>query len=373
MSEIYKIGVIGVGFIGMVHVSTYTGMENCEIVSISDVNEENLKTCTDAYPVGNTYTDYNEMLKKEDLDIVSVCTPHYLHCKHTVDALESDAHVICEKPMAVNLGEADQMLKASKKAGKELTVISNRRYNSYYQTTRKLIESGEIGDLRYIKGGYLADMLLSDTLTEGGDWLWDYRRSGGGILMYIGPHVFCLSRYLAGSDVDWVFANVERNLGFDVEDWSSTYMHFKNGVNAILEHSNVGKYNEFHIDCIGTEGATNVTQFLHTGMDKGDYSVKSGEKLVHSSIKINWKQYPILDTEEEVVIGHPADVWKTHFEDFINSIETGERPIASAEDGRASLEVIMATYESQLQGRKVKLPLAKKTNPLVELMERDEF
>ena len=362
----YKAGVIGCGFIGKAHLDTFKGLANVDIQALADNNTGALKECSKMYAVDKTYTDYEEMLRKEGLDIVSVCTPHYLHCEQTIAALEEGAHVICEKPMAMGLGEADAMLNAAEKASRELTVISPRRYSSYYRKAKEMIENGAVGDFKHIEGGIFSSLLTADNLPEGGDWFRDYRRSGGGLLTYIGPHLFCISRFMAG-DVDWVFANVERNLGLEVEDWASSYIHFKSGVNAIIDHSTVTGYNSLHFNYRGSDGVIHVTQMLHA---RGGQEVAVAEKLVHQSVKTSWDAYPEIDTCEELKIENPKDVWIETVTDFINSIETGETPVASGEDGRASLEIIMASYESQLQGKKVKLPLKKKTNPLDELIEK---
>ena len=365
----HRVGIIGAGFIGMTHARAFTAIKDTELTAVADVSKEMLAAFTSDFKIPS-YIDYEEMLRNEDLDIVSVCTPHFLHHPMTIRSLESGAHVLCEKPMAMNLGEADEMLKASRKAGREMTVISPRRYDVQYQKARELLENGEIGKLKYIYGGCFATFWSGDV--PWGDWSKDYKMSGGGPMMLMAPHTYCLSRYFAG-DVEWVMGNVGRDMDLPVEDWGGASLRFKNGVNAALEHNNIGNHNSYFIHLWGTEGQIKVEQLM-------DKEAKSGQRMtLHTIDKSKMEQFPFLDKKVDVKVEGPNvsddidGVWLRMVGDFLESIETGEKPIASAEDGRAAVEMIMAVFESHRLGRRVSLPLKTEKNPLFKMMENDDF
>ena len=120
-----RVGIIGLGIIGKVHKSLLSAMgEN--IVALCDIDE----TVLSAYPEINCYTDYKEMLKQERLDVVHICTPHYLHTEMILAALDKDMHVLCEKPMCIKAEDIPLILAAEKRSKGRLGICQQNRYNN---------------------------------------------------------------------------------------------------------------------------------------------------------------------------------------------------------------------------------------------------
>lgn len=146
--EKIKVGIIGTGGISHAHMGGYKALaDRVEVVAACDIDEAKLKRYAERYNIPNTYTDYNDMMAKEDLDCVSVTTWNAAHKGATIAALRGGANVICEKPMAMNAEEAEEMLAASKETGKLLQIGFVRRFGGDADTIRKLTAAGTMGDI----------------------------------------------------------------------------------------------------------------------------------------------------------------------------------------------------------------------------------
>ena len=188
-----KVGVIGVGGISEMHIGGYKANPNVEIVAFCDINEERLKEKGEKHGVTHLYTDVNEMVKNEQLDAVSVCTWNCAHAKCTIAALNAGMHVLCEKPMAMNAQEAEEMMAAAEKSGKLLMVGFVRRYGNDMDVLQDFIRSGYFGELYYAKANYIRRH------GNPGGWFGDKSRSGGGPLIDLGVHVIDFVRYALGN------------------------------------------------------------------------------------------------------------------------------------------------------------------------------
>ena len=140
----YRAGIIGIGDIGfkhpyVTHPEVYKMTSNCELVAVCDISQDRLDRFREVWEVEKTFADYREMLEDADLDIVSICTPHNLHCEMTLKAAEEGVHVLCEKPIAMNLDEADAMIEACDRAGVKLAVISPRRFLKVFRELKSIV------------------------------------------------------------------------------------------------------------------------------------------------------------------------------------------------------------------------------------------
>ena len=188
-----RVGVIGVGGISEMHIGGYKANPNVEIVAFCDINEQRLKEKGEKHGVTHLYTDVNDMVKNEQLDAVSVCTWNCAHAKCTIAALNAGMHVLCEKPMAMNAQEAQDMMAAAEKSGKLLMVGFVRRYGNDMDVLQDFIRSGYFGELYYAKANYIRRH------GNPGGWFGDKSRSGGGPLIDLGVHVIDFVRYALGN------------------------------------------------------------------------------------------------------------------------------------------------------------------------------
>ncbi|MDO5310330.1 MAG: Gfo/Idh/MocA family oxidoreductase, partial [Clostridia bacterium] len=155
MSNKIKIGIIGVGNIAGTHIQAYLKNPNVELYAFCDINEAQLKKMGEEYGIERLYTDVNEMLALTEIDAVSVCTWNSAHAECAIAALNAGKHVLCEKPMAVNAAQAEEMKAAAEKNGKLLMIGFVRRYGNDCKILKEFIDTDYFGDIYYAKATYL--------------------------------------------------------------------------------------------------------------------------------------------------------------------------------------------------------------------------
>ncbi|MBQ6715192.1 MAG: Gfo/Idh/MocA family oxidoreductase, partial [Clostridia bacterium] len=144
MSDILRVGIIGLGGISRVHIANLLKMENAKIVAVCDINEDRLSAAVEKTGAEG-YADWHELVKRNDIDIVHILTPHYLHAPMSIEALKAGKHVLTEKPMATTLDDAKKMIETAESAKGTLNVIFQNRYNASSVAIRNMIENGELG------------------------------------------------------------------------------------------------------------------------------------------------------------------------------------------------------------------------------------
>jgi predicted dehydrogenase len=188
-----KIGVIGTGSIAQSHIQSYKKDPEAELYALCDIDAALLQKRGAEHGVTRLYTDYRELLALPEISAVSICTWNSMHAPLAIAALKAGKHVLCEKPMAMSAAEAESMLDAERESGKLLMIGFVRRFGNDCQILKDLIDSGEMGDIYYIKASYLRRH------GNPGGWFGDKSRSGGGPLIDLGVHVIDLTRYLIGN------------------------------------------------------------------------------------------------------------------------------------------------------------------------------
>jgi predicted dehydrogenase len=193
MASKLRVGIVGMGAIGTVHANAYQAVEDIEIAAICDADEKALARASKAYGVSNTFSDYRELIKT-DIDAVNVSVGNALHREVAVAALQAGKHVFLEKPMAMNAGEAQEIVKASGKSGKVLQIGMCWRYDSQSHLVRQYLEEGILGEIYHIR----AIMVRRRGIPGLGGWFTTKAKSGGGPMIDLGVHWFDLSMYLSG-------------------------------------------------------------------------------------------------------------------------------------------------------------------------------
>ena len=150
-----KIGIVGVGGISNVHIAGYLARPDVELYAFCDINEERLKEKGAKYGITRLFTDVNEMVKLPELDAVSVCTWNSAHAPCTIAALNAGKHVLCEKPMAMTVAEAEKMQAAAEKSGKLLMIGFVRRFGNDCAILKDFIGKDKLGEIYYSKATYL--------------------------------------------------------------------------------------------------------------------------------------------------------------------------------------------------------------------------
>ncbi len=200
-----QVGVVGLGRSGWnIHIRTFTNMQDkFQVVAVHDIDEARLKEAS--INLGcKTYSGYEDFLADSDVELVVVATPTYLHPHHSILALKSGKKVVCEKPMATNTKDADQMIKASAETGSLLTVFQNRRYSKDYITVKEVIASGKLGRIVQIR------MALN---SFGRRWDWQtLKEMGGGTLNNNGIHLLDCALQLISEKEPEIFCHLDRAL-----------------------------------------------------------------------------------------------------------------------------------------------------------------
>ena len=191
--EKIKVAVVGVGSISSYHIKNYIANPDVELYAFCDINEERLKLMGEKYGVTRLYTSEAEMLRAlPEIDAVSVCTWNSAHAPCTIMALDAGKHVLCEKPMASTLEEAEAMQAAAERNGKLLMIGFVRRFGRDCDLASDLIADGKLGEIYYAKAQYLRRN------GHPGGWFGRKEFSGGGPLIDLGVHSIDLVRYLMG-------------------------------------------------------------------------------------------------------------------------------------------------------------------------------
>lgn len=236
MSEL-RVGIVGCGKIARVaHVPGFKGVPDVAIAALVDANAacaEQLRD--DAAPAARVFTDYDAFLGS-GLHAVSICTPNHLHASMAIKALQRGLHVLCEKPIAGTLADADAMIAAAGKAGRVLQINQTLRYLPLYATMAKLVREGAIGAPQHVRCIRAAAAPPNVGWSPGADWFVS-RNAQGGLLLDIGIHMVDAIRWVAG-DVITAFGDLQtRTPGIDVPDNVRALMRHAGGCTSSLEMS----------------------------------------------------------------------------------------------------------------------------------------
>jgi predicted dehydrogenase len=251
------VGVAGTGFIGPAHVEALR-RNGITVLGLAENTREKAQQKAAEMGIPRIYGSLDEMLKDEDIQVVHLATPNYLHYPHAKAALLAGKHVVCEKPLAMNTRESAELVQLAKESGKVNAVNFNIRMYPLVQQARSMVQSGELGDLFILQGSYLQDWLLFPT-----DWNWRLEPELGGTLRAvgdIGSHWLDLITFITGLRVVEVFADfktmhpirkkpakpVETYTGkilqpedyvdqpIFTEDYATILLHFENDVRGVL-------------------------------------------------------------------------------------------------------------------------------------------
>jgi len=337
--------VIGLG-VGRSHCEGYSTHPKCKLVAVSDLLDERLKWAQEKYGV-ETYKDYRELLKRDDIDVVSVCTPDFTHVELAVRALEAGKHVLVEKPMALKLEDCDAIIKAAKKNGRMLSVNHCLRVSPLFTKVKELTEDGTIGNI----AGIAIYHWRGTFLIKPGRWI-QWRRYAGSMTLEEMCHSIDLARWLVG-DVSEVYASGSQvREDFDYEQTVYINLKFKNGAIGFVSHTILGFPGRWTSWIIGDRGSL-YCEFGQTS--KGPISelrVKEHKKNLeedHAYDKIV-KSIALEEFKETNVIAEFA-------RRFVDCILEDKEPIVSGEDGRKAIEICLSADLSMHDGRSIKLPL----------------
>ena len=352
-----KVGIIGCGGIAnQKHLPALAGIEEVEVVAFCDIIEERAILSKNTYGTsdGRVYSDYKEMLEKEDLDIIHVCTPNSSHAEISIAAMEADNHVMCEKPMAKTTEEARAMIEASEKTGKKLTIGYQNRFRKDSQFLHAACADGELGEIYNAK----AHAIRRRAVPTWGVFL-DEEAQGGGPLIDIGTHALDLTlwmmdnykpKYVVGKTYHKLSdkENAANAFGswdpkeFTVEDSAFGFIVMENGATIYLESS-------WALNSLDVKEAKTTLHGTKAGADMNDGLTINGEerglqydkKIVLETGGVDF--YDGSGDEPELV---EARAW-------IDSILYDKEVVVKPEEALVVTQILEAIYQSAKLGEPV--------------------
>jgi myo-inositol 2-dehydrogenase / D-chiro-inositol 1-dehydrogenase len=363
MTEIKKVGtaVVGLGTIGAVHAEWYAQIPESNLVAVCDSREEVSKKIAAKHGVKG-YTDYRELVEDSKVEAVTVAVPNFLHHDVALAAIRAGKHVAVEKPLAISLEEADEMVREARKAKIVDMYTENLCFAPSYRTAKEIVDKGGLGRL------YLCKAYESDDIVRGSEaeknvlkssWYLDPGQSGGGKLMSTGVHAVEFVRFMFDHPKALrVHAEIIDSIGIPkpkrMEDMALVTIRF--------EGDRVG---EVHTGFYMTGGTDDRAEIYG---DRGSIFLdlyRRNEIKVHSHVgygsvgqsmfqpseghDLGWS-FPIPDERYDLGYFHE----QRH---FLQCVLERKRPMVNFEDGRATLEIVLAAYRSHELGEAVKLPL----------------
>lgn len=338
----FKVGIIGCGNIFAMHAQSIKEMENTEIVAVCDIKEDRASEKGEQYNC-NYYIDYKEMLMKEDIDVVHICLPHYLHGEVSIYSSNLGKHVLTEKPMSIAIEDGENMVKAAKDNNVTLGVIFQNRYNPGSVLIKETIESGMLGKIKAGKLEVTWDR--SDEYYTNSDWKGTWDKEGGGVIIDQAIHTMDLMRWFVDDEIEYINANISNRTHeiIEVEDSAEGVIKYKNGVLTSFHAINYYSYDapvsiELHCE----NGIVKMVA------DRAHIKFNDGRELIADN-----------DPNETFDYGNGAKgYWgtshKKQIKNFYKSIENGVQPHINGEEALKTQKMICSIYASGKRGMKIK-------------------
>ena len=322
-----RVAIIGTGGIAESHAAGYhANAAVAEVVAVCDTDGDRARAFAKQHSVGRAYTDATALLREQSPEAVSICTPNYLHAPQTIMALEAGASVLCEKPMATTLNDAEAMRTAAERTGQVLYIGFNHRFLGKFNLAKGLLDSGDFGRL------LVARIAIGHGMYERLSTMWfsDRAKSGGGTFIDNGVHMLDLLRWY-GDRIASISAQAHRLLmqRGDVEDNAIAVMQLGTGGMASLQ-------------CSWTWPPHYTMQF-HMICERGTIDL-SGDDVV---------TFRTGDKAPRVIAPPAMDAHAEQVRHFLAAVRAEETPFVTPDDGLAAVRVALGAYESSDTGRMV--------------------
>lgn len=337
-------GVIGCGVVADYHIGGILNTEGARLIAISDVVETRAKEVAQKYSVA-CYTDHRELLKNPDVDVVCITTPSGIRIPIATDAASAGKHLIIEKPLDINLNNADRIIRTSKDAGVHLMCIFQLRYGQAIQKVKEAVEKGKLGKIA------LADAYIKwfrpQSYYDSASWRGTWKMEGGGALMTQGIHTVDLLRWIMGP-VKRVYARMGTLVHkVEVEDTVVALLEYESGAIGVIEATTAAHPGlPAKLEISGSKGTIAVeADRISTWQIEGEASI--AQQSSDTGVAKAASDSKTFGTE-----GHCAQI-----AEMVHIIQTGGTPKINGPEGRKALELILAIYESARTGKPVELPL----------------
>ena len=340
------VGLVGSGFISNLHAEAFGHVREAAVVAVASPTEAHVRRFAEKHSIDRWHTDYRALLEEPDVDLICVGVPNDLHRDVVVAAAKAGKHVICEKPLARTLAEADEMLAACEAADVRLMYAEELCFAPKYVRAKELVDEGALGNVYLVRQG-------EQHFGPHSDWFWDVRRSGGGVLMDMGCHAVEFFRWIFDKPQAesvtaelGTFVHGERTRG---EDHAIATVRFAGNRIGLVEASwaKAGGMDD-RAEILGSQGVTYVD--LVRGSSLTTYSdVGYGYAVEKAPATRGWT---FTMYEELWNYGFPQEM-----EHFVDCVLSNREPLETGADGLAVLEILYAMYLAAGDRGRVRLPL----------------
>lgn len=337
-----RCAIIGYGPVfnwGWMHARWIKGVDDLSLVSICDKDPVCAEKAKKDYPEADVYTNMKEMLNRNDIDVISVVTPHNTHAAIVIECLKAGKHVVVEKPICISIAEATSMIEAAKKANRTLAVFHNRRHDGNVRAIKEIIDQGLIGDVFHI------ELSACGYGNPGHSWRSQKEVSGGGLYDW-GAH-----------GVDWILhmipSKVIQVTGFfhklvwhssSNEDQEEATILFENGTIARIMQSSIAYAGKPLWYILGTKGAI---------VDTGRGAIKG---YINDLIGPSGGSFRMITSEGEREVRYKESDWVNYYVDMANHLLKGDPIPVSGVDGRRVITVLKTAEKSSKSGHSENVP-----------------
>ena len=329
-----KVAVIGLGGIAqLVHLPILSKLTNVQISAVADVRKSQLNSVGDKFKIEKRYTDHKEMLEKEEVEAVIIATPTNAHLEIALDCLKANKHILIEKPIARSVAEAKQINAASKKYKKQVMVGMNLRYRPDAMLMKSLVNSGELGDIFYIRCGWLRKQSSEQK------WFINKSQSGGGVIIDLGILILDLALWIL-NDKKMKSVSVQKfnHNTKDVEDSAIGLVRFDDDRIISFEvswglHS---EWDKFHLAAFGTEGTAHLNP------------LRAYKRMESSHI-----DYTLANQANQTNLFKKS--YENELKHFIGVVRENTPVISTGDDAVALMILLEALYKSAKHRKEVNL------------------
>jgi predicted dehydrogenase len=353
-----QVGLIGSGFISTIHAEALKHCADAQLTAVASPTKGKADDFSKRYNVAHHFTDYRKLLEMDEIDLVVLGIPNDTHCQVVLDAAAAGKHIILEKPMCLNLAEADRILEACRKAKVKLMYAEELCFAPKYVRLKQLLDSGALGQ----------PVLLKQSEKHDGPHaphFWDVDRAGGGVTMDMGCHAIEFFRWLLGRPpIKSVYAQMGTHVhGTKTkgDDNAIIILEFANGVTAVAEESwtKLGGMDD-RAEVHGSKGVA-YADLLHGNAIETYSAVGYDYAVEKAGSTVGWS-FTIYE-----------EIWNYGFVQemahFVDCVKHDKQPLVTGDDAKVVLEVLFAAYRSAGTGQKVSLPFKTTATKPIDLWE----
>lgn len=325
-----KLGLIGLGSMGKIHLNTCLHLRNAELISVADSSRKELQFAKKV-GVKNTQEDYSKLLNDSDIDAVIISVPNYLHCECARRAAEAGKDIFLEKPLARNVTEGEEILSCVRRAGVKLMIGYPSRFNDPLTRLKDMLQNGVLGDIQVAVGTNISTGPFSPRGEMGRpapvpEWWFNKELTGGGAILDLGAHIISLFRWYFG-DVSDVKSYLGHRFNMDFEDYAVCLLKFKDGPTATVNVGWFSKEARVSVELYGTVKHVSVV-----------HSYPRTRAIIADDIRRK-----IGKTERSL------ERYYKELQYFVECISSDTQPSPSGEEGLLDLKIISMAYKNSFQ------------------------